>query len=183
MQAGQTPPPSPPRSFPGGCLVNVTQLLAAAASAGGGKSGASLGLASVDEFGLHYAETLRRWRANFNAALDEVRRQTHCWGHTRTTTLPFLRLPPHRQVVRPLGFDDAFIRTWNYYLTYCEAGFATQTLGLQVLTFAREDAGAGVAGLCATEGPLPAAAGRLADPIGPFVNTPETAALIPAGAD
>ena len=51
----------------------MTQLLAAAASAGGGKSGASLGLASVDEFGLHYAETLRRWRANFNAALDEVR--------------------------------------------------------------------------------------------------------------
>ena len=40
-------------------------------------------LNSVDQFNLHYGETLRRWRANFNAALDSV--------------------------VRPLGFDDAFI--------------------------------------------------------------------------
>jgi hypothetical protein len=53
--------------FPGGCLVNATQLSLAAA-----KAGSRLTLCSLDEFGLHYAETLRRWRANFNAALPKV---------------------------------------------------------------------------------------------------------------
>ncbi|KAF3537248.1 hypothetical protein F2Q69_00023823 [Brassica cretica] len=28
-----------------------------------------------------------------------------------------------------LGFDDKFIRTWNYYFDYCAAGFKTLTLG------------------------------------------------------
>ena len=92
--------------FPGGCCASITALLDASASAG-----AKLVLQSTDDFGLHYGETLRRWRANFNAGLDAV--------------------------VRPLGFDDTFIRTWNYYLCYCEAGFSSQTLGLHVLTFAR----------------------------------------------
>ena len=50
----------------------------------------SLILNSCDQFNLHYGETLRRWRANFNAVLDDV--------------------------VFPLGFDAAFVRTWNYYL-------------------------------------------------------------------
>ncbi len=53
--------------FPGGCLVNTTQLALAAA-----KAKSRLTLCSIDEFGLHYAETLRRWRANFNAALTEA---------------------------------------------------------------------------------------------------------------
>ena len=37
--------------------------------------------------------------------------------------------------MRGLGFDDAFIRLWNYYLVYCEAGFQSRTLGLHVLVF------------------------------------------------
>ena len=81
-----------------------------------------LTLNSVDQFNLHYGETLRRWRANFNAVLATA--------------------------VRPLGFDAQFIRTWNYYFCYCEAGFSTQTLGLQVLTFCRP----GCAGLVRTGG-------------------------------
>jgi cyclopropane-fatty-acyl-phospholipid synthase len=28
-----------------------------------------------------------------------------------------------------MGFDQAFQRKWVYYLSYCEAGFATRTLG------------------------------------------------------
>jgi hypothetical protein len=108
--------------------------------------GTSLLLNSVDQFGPHYGETLRRWRANFNAVLDDV--------------------------VRPLGFDDAFIRTWNYYLCYCEAGFSTQTLGLQVLTFVRPNTSALV-----THVPT----GRLAEPMGPFVNEPATADAVPVG--
>ncbi len=56
------------------------------------------GLAVVDQFsfGTDYAETLRRWRAAFMTRLEDVRRQ---------------------------GFDDRFIRLWEFYLGYCEAAF------------------------------------------------------------
>lgn len=35
------------------------------------------------------------------------------------------------------GFDSAFIRCFNYYFAYCEAGFASRTEALMMLTFAR----------------------------------------------
>jgi cyclopropane-fatty-acyl-phospholipid synthase len=56
------------------------------------------GLAVVDEFafGGDYAETLRRWRDAFLAAKAQVLQ---------------------------LGFDERFIRTWEFYLAYCEAAF------------------------------------------------------------
>lgn len=56
------------------------------------------GLRVVDRFafGKDYAETLRRWRHAFLARLDEVRLQ---------------------------GFDERFIRLWEFYLAYCEAAF------------------------------------------------------------
>ncbi|MDO5741048.1 MAG: cyclopropane-fatty-acyl-phospholipid synthase family protein [Ornithinimicrobium sp.] len=47
-------------------------------------------------FGQHYAETLRRWRQSFLARRDEV---------------------------IALGFSERFVRVWEYYLAYCEAGF------------------------------------------------------------
>ena len=49
------------------------------------------------DFGVHYAETLKRWRERFDAAVREGR--------------------------LPLGFDEKFIRLWRYYLMYCEGGF------------------------------------------------------------
>jgi len=57
------------------------------------------GLEVVNElaFGADYAETLRRWRERF---LSE---ETH---------------------VRRIGFDNRFMRTWEFYLAYCEAAFA-----------------------------------------------------------
>jgi cyclopropane-fatty-acyl-phospholipid synthase len=56
------------------------------------------GLTVVDElaFGPDYAETLRRWRDTFLAAKAQVLQ---------------------------LGFDERFIRTWEFYLAYCEAAF------------------------------------------------------------
>jgi cyclopropane-fatty-acyl-phospholipid synthase len=51
----------------------------------------------LENIGTHYAETLRRWRLGFLERADKV---------------------------RSLGFDDAFIRRWEYYLAYCEGGFA-----------------------------------------------------------
>jgi cyclopropane-fatty-acyl-phospholipid synthase len=47
-------------------------------------------------FGLDYAQTLAQWRDRFLGAWDDI---------------------------RTLGFDDRFKRLWNYYLSYCEAGF------------------------------------------------------------
>ncbi|MEO6745007.1 MAG: cyclopropane-fatty-acyl-phospholipid synthase family protein [Caldimonas sp.] len=77
--------------FPGGLLPSVPTFKAAAAAAG---------LAVVEEldFGLDYAETLRRWREAFFSAEDPVRQ---------------------------LGFDTRFVRIWDFYLAYCEAAFET----------------------------------------------------------
>lgn len=48
--------------------------------------------------GIHYARTLRLWRDEFNANFGEI-------SH--------------------FGFDETFRRMWEFYLAYCEAGFAT----------------------------------------------------------
>jgi cyclopropane-fatty-acyl-phospholipid synthase len=57
----------------------------------------------LKDFGPDYARTLRIWRERFNARLDEVTK---------------------------LGFDTHFIRTWNYYLAYCEAAFAQRNISV-----------------------------------------------------
>lgn len=59
----------------------------------------SLNLFHYEDMAPHYAHTLRLWRDTF----DEK-----------------------RDAVTALGFDDAFIRKWRYYLSYCEAAFATR---------------------------------------------------------
>lgn len=76
--------------FPGGLLLSESRFRALAEARG---------LEWRDEmrFGLHYAETLRQWRARFDAAVDAG------------------RLPP--------GFDARFVKLWRYYLMYCEGGF------------------------------------------------------------
>jgi cyclopropane-fatty-acyl-phospholipid synthase len=63
------------------------------------------GLAVVDEFafGADYAETLRRWRDAFLARKTEI-------------TI--------------LGFDERFMRIWEFYLAYCEAAFEAGDISL-----------------------------------------------------
>jgi cyclopropane-fatty-acyl-phospholipid synthase len=56
----------------------------------------------LEDIGPHYATTLRHWRENFFARLPEVHR---------------------------LGYPDAFVRMWEYYLCYCEGGFLERQLG------------------------------------------------------
>ena len=77
--------------FPGGLLPSDREFRRAAARAG-------LVVERAFAFGPDYAETLRRWRADFLARGEPVRR---------------------------LGFDPAFVRTWDFYLAYCEAAFDT----------------------------------------------------------
>ncbi len=62
------------------------------------------------DLGQHYAETLRRWRHQFNAS----------WTNAQ-----------HK------GFDETFRRMWEYYLAYCEAGFASGYLQVSQLQFTR----------------------------------------------
>lgn len=75
--------------FPGGMLPSPAEFRARAAAAG---------LTAVEgvRFGRDYAETLKRWRAGFMAALPAVREQ---------------------------GFSARFIRLWEFYLGYCEGAF------------------------------------------------------------
>ncbi|XP_038722458.1 tuberculostearic acid methyltransferase UfaA1-like isoform X1 [Tripterygium wilfordii] len=56
----------------------------------------------LENIGIHYYQTLRCWRKNFLEKQSEI---------------------------LSLGFNEKFIRTWEYYFDYCAAGFKTQTLG------------------------------------------------------
>jgi cyclopropane-fatty-acyl-phospholipid synthase len=76
--------------FPGGMLLSESRFRALAEANG-------LEWHGQHDFGLDYAETLKHWRARFDAAVEEG------------------RLPP--------GFDEKFVRLWRYYLMYCEGGF------------------------------------------------------------
>lgn len=66
----------------------------------------------VHAFGPDYAETLRRWRTTFTARWPEIHRH---------------------------GFDETFRRMWEFYLAYCEAGFATGYLDVAQIRFTRKD--------------------------------------------
>ena len=70
----------------------------------------SLRVTHHGEIGHHYATTLRMWRQRFLA---------------------------QRERVHALGFDHTFVRMWEFYLAYCEAGFATGALGNAQLRLAR----------------------------------------------
>jgi cyclopropane-fatty-acyl-phospholipid synthase len=63
------------------------------------RAAAAAGFSVIGElaFGADYAETLRRWHERFAAQR----------GH-----------------ILQLGFDERFMRTWEFYLAYCEAAFA-----------------------------------------------------------
>jgi len=39
-----------------------------------------------------------------------------------------------REEITELGYDDAFIRLWNFYFCYCEGGFLERTIGVVQVT-------------------------------------------------
>jgi cyclopropane-fatty-acyl-phospholipid synthase len=93
--------------FPGSCIPSRTVLREHARTAG-------LDMIQADEMGLHYAETLRRWRNNFRAA---------------------------QQRIEQLGFDERFQRLWEFYFSYCEGGFLERAIGTSQIVFAPPSAG------------------------------------------
>ncbi|MBD8550320.1 MULTISPECIES: SAM-dependent methyltransferase [unclassified Sphingomonas] len=76
--------------FPGGMLLSEPRFRALAEARG-------LIWEDPRSFGLHYAETCRRWRAAFDAAVAQGR--------------------------LPARLDAKFVALWRYYLMYCEGGF------------------------------------------------------------
>ena len=62
-----------------------------------------LSLQEINSYSEDYAKTLSIWRNNFLRA----------WNN-----------------ISPLGFDDYFKRMWEFYLSYCEAGFRAKNIDL-----------------------------------------------------
>jgi len=56
---------------------------------------------SIHDIGIHYARTLALWREAFFKRLKDI---------------------------KVLGFDDAFIRMWHFYFSYCEGGFQEKVI-------------------------------------------------------
>ncbi|WP_372681715.1 class I SAM-dependent methyltransferase [Desulfosarcina sp.] len=69
-----------------------------------------LRLFHMEDITPHYATTLRTWRERFFDNLDQV---------------------------RELGFEEAFIRMWDYYLSYCEGGFLERYIGNVQMVFSK----------------------------------------------
>ena len=90
--------------FPGGALPSVQKMLEIV-----GKD-TDMNLMHMEDFGLHYAKTLRLWHENFRRA------------HGRLTEL---------------GYDDYFLRLWEFYLCYCEGGFLERSIGTAQLLLAK----------------------------------------------
>ena len=67
-------------------------------------------LHDLEDFGAFYVRTLQNWHQKFNASRDALLK---------------------------LGFDEPFIRTWNYYLKYCEAGFGSRNISVVQAVYTR----------------------------------------------
>lgn len=90
--------------FPGGCLPSISILTGCIARM------TDFRLMHLEDYGDHYARTLREWRQRFFT---------------------------NQKKVRELGYPDSFIRLWEYYLCYCEGGFAEKSIGVAQLLLAR----------------------------------------------
>ncbi len=69
-----------------------------------------LRLVHLEDITPHYARTLNEWRRRFFTNLETVRK---------------------------LGYSETFIRMWEYYLCYCEGGFAERYIGDVQMLFAK----------------------------------------------
>lgn len=90
--------------FPNGCLPSPRVIADALARR------TDMRTVQLEDLTQHYAETLRRWRANFDAAAPQL---------------------------ETLGYDEPFRRLWRMYLAYCEAGFAERRIGLVQMVMAK----------------------------------------------
>ncbi|MGV8844354.1 MAG: class I SAM-dependent methyltransferase [Pseudomonas sp.] len=90
--------------FPGGALPSVQKMLQIVSR------DTDMNLHHMEDFGLHYARTLRLWHDNLRAA---------------------------RSALEQLGYDDYFYRLWEFYFCYCEGGFIERSIGTAQLLLAK----------------------------------------------
>jgi cyclopropane-fatty-acyl-phospholipid synthase len=90
--------------FPGSCIPSVTALVNASTDA------SDLNLVQAQDFGFHYARTLKAWQDTFNEKSKQI---------------------------SELGYSDDFKRMWQFYLSYCEGGFEERSIGVNHLVFAK----------------------------------------------
>lgn len=69
-----------------------------------------LTLVDLKDMGLDYAKTLSIWKEQFDKNLPEIKK---------------------------LGFDETFIRKWNYYFSYCEAAFTMRNINVMQMVYTR----------------------------------------------
>ncbi len=91
--------------FPGGLLISETRFRAMAEASG-------LSWQDRKGYNLHYAETLRRWRERYDAAIAGG--------------------------LLPDDFDEPFHNLWRYYLMYCEGGFRAGGIDVAQVTLVKE---------------------------------------------
>jgi len=90
--------------FPDGCLPSLEVIARCLARH------TDMRTVGLEDLTAHYPETLRRWRANFEAAAQRL---------------------------QDLGYDERFRRLWRMYLAYCEAGFMERRIGVVQMRLAK----------------------------------------------
>jgi len=82
--------------FPGGFLPSLQSIKDHTKKSG-------LQLTEYNSYGIHYSNTLKKWRENFTSSWSDISKQ---------------------------GFDLSFKKIWDFYFSYCEAGFKSKNIDL-----------------------------------------------------
>jgi cyclopropane-fatty-acyl-phospholipid synthase len=82
--------------FPGGFLPSLQSIKDHTEQSG-------LKLTAYNSYGIHYSNTLKKWRENFINSWGDISKQ---------------------------GFDQSFKKIWDFYFSYCEAGFKSKNIDL-----------------------------------------------------
>ena len=82
--------------FPGGFLPSLQSIKDHTRNSG-------LQLKEYNSYGIHYSNTLKKWRENFINSWSDISKQ---------------------------GFDQSFKKIWDFYFSYCEAGFKSKNIDL-----------------------------------------------------
>jgi len=82
--------------FPGGFLPSLQSIKDHTERSG-------LQLTAYNSYGIHYSNTLKKWRENFISSWNDISKQ---------------------------GFDQSFKKIWDFYFSYCEAGFKSKNIDL-----------------------------------------------------
>jgi len=82
--------------FPGGFLPSLQSIKDHTERSG-------LQLTAYNSYGIHYSNTLKKWRENFINSWSDISKQ---------------------------GFDQSFKKIWDFYFSYCEAGFKSKNIDL-----------------------------------------------------